>query len=586
MGGAQAGRCVAAWFTGGLCRRDKAQAIGWGTIALSFAAVFAAPALASEIEPGRIHRQYEKSLDLPRTGKIELPTLQRQAPPANASQIRFVLKGVDIDGNSALGDEALSAPFASLIGQQVSLAQMYEASNEIAAIYWRGGYALSYAYVPAQEVKSGVVRVRVIEGYIGEVTFEESRTFHSKLWTGFVRRLMASKPLKTKDLERYLLLANDLAGVDVTARYETMDVDPESTRLVLTVDRQMINASLGVNNRGSEAIGPYRVQLGAAVNGLFGAEQRIAFLGVRVPDGEELAYLAGKFELPLTSDGLTMSVDAARVHGKVGEWPSLFDYEIDGWVGHLMFSYPITRSQDENLYATAGVTYKNLPTSVFGFENTRDIMTLLTLGATYETRDRWGASLQATGALYIGFDVLDSTASSDPGSSRPGASGQFFRLEGTVSRLQRLERWPWLQLYTEVSAQIADGSLLLSEQCGYGGGRIGRAFDPFELAGDHCLMGLAEARYDLPVERWVNSWWLNSAQAYGAFDFGFVLNSGDLLPGQKRNEGAASFGLGLRMRGMEHVSGTLEVAQPIGHGVEFDDDKKQPRVFFGLAVDY
>jgi hemolysin activation/secretion protein len=46
--------------------------------------------------------------------------------------------------------------------------------------------------------------------------------------------------------------------------------------------------------------------------------------------------------------------------------------------------------------------------------------------------------------------------------------------------------------------QYAFTPLLVPEQCGFGGRTFGRAFDPSELLGDHCLMGTAELRYDLP----------------------------------------------------------------------------------------
>jgi hemolysin activation/secretion protein len=185
--------------------------------------------------------------------------------------------------------------------------------------------------------------------------------------------------------------------------------------------------------------------------------------------------------------------------------------------------------------------------------------------------------------LRVGLDVFDATQSDDPDASRLGASGEFLKLEASVSRLQPLTRWPWLQLYGEVSGQVADGSLLVSEQCGYGGGHIGRAFDPFEIAGDHCVMGLAELRYDVDID---GEWWINSAQVYALADAGYVIKSGDLLPGENRSDAGSSLGLGVRYRALDHVSGLVEVVQPIGLGVAYEGGDQKARVFFGLSVDY
>ena len=594
MGGARPCRGFAAWFDGDLVRRTvlprRTSATLLGVVALSLA--FSLPATAqtpsNEGAGGRIERQYEDAPKAPRpTTTITVPTLDRQGPPPNAEAIRFKLSGVEVEGNTVLSDEAVMRPFQPLIGQEVSLAQMFAASNEVTRMYVQAGYALSLAFVPAQEVKNGVVRIRVIEGYIADVEFQDQRTFHSKLWGGFARRLMASRPLRTADLERYLLLANDLAGVEVRSVFERMDGDPGATRLVMMIERKIIDAGIEANNRGSKAIGPYRVQIDAALNNLIGAEERLALFGVRVPDGEELAYLAWRFDIPLTSDGLNFGFDIARSHSKVGT-PALvaIDYQTDGWTGSFAFTYPWIRSRSENLYFAAGVGYKDLVADIIATEFTHDTMTMIVLGVDYDTHDRWGGLLQAAATLHIGLDVFDATQSNDPKASRPGASGEFLRLEGTVSRLQALRRWPWLQIYGEIAAQIADGSLLVSEQCGYGGGHIGRAYDPYEIAGDHCIKGLTELRYDLPINGWGDKWALNMAQFYGLADFGYVLKSGDLLPGENRDDVGASVGLGMRVRALDHVSGLVEVVQPIGLGVSFEDGEKNARVFFGLSVDY
>ncbi len=586
MGGARSGRCSAAWSKCDFARR-KTHAALLGVAALSLAAIAPIGASAQgSVQPGTVERQYENAPKAPRPSpNVTVPSLEMQGPPSNAESVRFVLKSVDIDGNSVLSDEVLARPFAPLIGQDVSLAQMFQAANEITRMYVKAGYALSLAFVPAQEVKGGQVRVRVVEGYIGEVEFQDERTFHSKLWNGFAERLQASRPLKTADLERYLLLANDLAGVEVKSVFERMDGDPGATRLVMMIERKLVDAGIEANNRGSKAIGPVRVQVNAALNGALGAEERIGIFGVRVPDGEELAYLAGRFDLPLTSDGLSMGFDISRSHSKVGT-PTLvsIDFQTDGWTGNLAFTYPWIRSRAENLYASFGINYKDLTSDIIGTENTHDTMTVIVGGVDYDTADRWGGLLQATATLHVGLDAFDATQSNDPRSSRLGASGEFIRLEGTVSRLQSFKSY--LHLFTELDAQVADGSLLVSEQCGYGGGSIGRAFDPYEIAGDHCIKGLAELRYDLPLSNWGVGWMLSAAQVYGLADFGYVLKSGDLISGEKRSEAGASVGLGMRVKALDYVSGLVEVAHPIGHGVELQNNSREPRVFFGVSVDY
>ncbi|MEQ1865658.1 MAG: POTRA domain-containing protein [Micropepsaceae bacterium] len=593
MGGARSGRIAAVWqtcdFVKRLVRGRKVRAaiLGIAVLSLSAAATLEANAQSS-VQPGTTQREFEKGPKAPRPSKtVTVPSLDTQAAPSDAENVKFVLKSIDIDGNTVLGDEALARPFTSMIGQNVSLAQIYAGANEITRMYANAGYALSLAFVPAQEVKDGNVRIRVVEGYIGEVEFQDERSFHSKLWSGFASRLKASRPLKTADLERYLLLANDLAGIQVKSVFERMEGDPGATKLVMMIERKLFDVGIEVNNRGSKAIGPVRVQGKLAVNGGLGAEERFSIFGVRVPDGEELSYLAWRFDVPLSSDGLAFGFDIARSHSKVGTDPfSSINFQTDGWTGNAGFTYPVIRSRSHNLYASLSVDYKDLTSEVGdpAVTNSHDTMTVIVAGVDYDTHDRWGGLLQAAATLHVGLDVFDATQSDDPFSSRDGASGEFLRLEGTASRLQSFR--PWLHLYTQIDAQIADGALLVSEQCGYGGSSIGRGFDAFELAGDHCLKGLAELRYDVPLGRIGMARLLDSAQVYGLADFGLVFKSGDLTPGEERSQGAASLGLGMRMRALDYLSGLVEVDQPLGEGIALDGKSTDPRFYFGLSLDY
>ena len=43
-----------------------------------------------------------------------------------------------------------------------------------------------------------------------------------------------------------------------------MEGDPGATKLVMMIERKLVDAGIEVNNRGSEAIGPVRVQVQAA----------------------------------------------------------------------------------------------------------------------------------------------------------------------------------------------------------------------------------------------------------------------------------------------------------------------------------
>lgn len=556
----------------------------WGVAALAGAGpAFAQP---STVQPGVIEREYDEAAPPRPSDRVSIPSVDAPRAFDDAQSVRFFLRRVEIDGNTVIGDAELMGAFEPLLGSEVSIGQIFAAAESITRTYDAAGYALSMAYVPAQEVAGGVVVVRVVEGYVADVAINDERTSRSGRWDDYAEKLKESRPLRTADLERYLLLASDLAGVKITNVFERMgNGQPGAMRLVMNIQRKTFGAHAEVNNRGSKAIGPVREFLNLDLMGLLGEEERLSVFGVGALAGRELVYAGARIDIPLGSEGWIIAIEAARSETDPGT-PALtaIEYEGEGWTGSANLTWAAIRSLKENLYLSAGVFYKNLKSRMLSAANSHDRITAVGLSADFDSRDAWGGLWRAVATLFIGVDLLDATQDGDPLASRAGASGRFARIEGSVSRLQSIS--PYASFYAEVAGQAADGPLLVSEQCGYGGGYIGRAFDPFEITGDHCVKGRAEFRFDFPLRSGALRAVIDNVQFYVLGDFGVMIKAGTLLPGENRVETAESVGLGVRFRADRYFSGFAEVVHPIGRGIAFEGGAKEARFFFGIAADY
>lgn len=546
---------------------------------------FSAHAQPANVQPGVVEREYQDKAP-PHASNVTIPSVESPRTWDDSQSVRFVLTAVNIEGNAVIDDAKLSAPFHDLIGKEVSIGQIFSATEQITRMYDAAGYALSLAYVPAQEVKGGVVLVRVVEGYIGDVAIHDGDGPPKERWTAYADRLKASRPLKTEALERYLLLVSDQAGVKATNFFERLpNADPGAMRLVMNIDRKRVDVHAEVNNRGSEAIGPIREYVNLGFNDTLGFDERISAFGVGALEDQELLYLGGRLDLPVSSEGTLLSFEAAHSATKPGTATlAALDFQGSGWTGSITATHALIRSIKDNLYLSFGLAYKNLKSRLSGVDNTHDIMTVVSAGADYDGRDRWGGLWHAVANVLVGLDVFDATRKSDPLGSRLGASGQFAKLEASISTLESISQT--VSVYAELSGQVADGPLLVSEQCGYGGGSIGRAFDPFELTGDHCVKGRAELRFDMPVRGRIIGDILDSAQFYILADFGVMRKSGLLLPTEVRTDTAESAGLGFRFKTTNFLSGFVEVARPFDHGIAASGGARDTRVFFGISADY
>lgn len=535
------------------------------------------------VQPGVIEREHNEGRPPKPTADISIPSVDAPRAWEDAQSIRFVLNRVEIDGNMAIGDAELMVAFESLIGREVSVGEIFAAAETVTRMYGDAGYALSMAYVPAQEVRDGIIVVRVVEGYITEVSFRDSQELRDDRWAEYAERLQASRPLKTQVLEQTLLLASDLAGVKVKNVFERIpDAPPGAMRLVMNINRKQIDAHAEVNNRGSSAIGPIREFLNLNLNGMLGNEEQLSVFGVGALDGVELSYFGARITIPLNSYGTTLNIEASRSETDPGT-PALsaVDYKGEGWTGSIGITHTYIRSLRENLYGSLGVAYKNLKSRLLATDNSHDKITAIAAGLDYDSRSSWGGLWRAVATLFVG---VDGTEKNDPLSSRAGASAKFARLEASVSHLVPIT--PYASFYAELNGQVASGPLLVSEQCGYGGGHIGRAFDPFEITGDHCIKGRAEFRFDIPIRSEGLRSIVDGVQFYMLADFGVMVKAGTLLPLEERTESAESVGLGMRVRANEYLTGYAEVVRPLGRGVALENGSREARFFFGISADY
>ena len=108
---------------------------------------------------------------------LELPrkqTLDLNLPDAPSSAVKtdgptLQVSSFLLSGNTAIADHELLALLVNLQGREVSLGELQVGANRITRLYRERGYPLARAYLPAQEIDAGIVKIAVLEGQYGEV---------------------------------------------------------------------------------------------------------------------------------------------------------------------------------------------------------------------------------------------------------------------------------------------------------------------------------------------------------------------------------------------------------------------------------
>ena len=537
-----------------------------------------AQSVPSSVAPGAIERGLLPQRPEFRDGQISVPPPHDSAAPDNAASIHFVLKAVTIDGATALPADTLATTYDRLIGRSISLADLYDVANAITALYAKAGYAISFGVVPAQTIgPDGRATISVVEGYVAEIRVNGARPRLERVIRGYASRITGSRPLKTADLERYLLLANELSGTTVKSVFTRVEHGARgATRLDLNVGFTPAQATAEVDNRGSRALGPWRAIADVTLNSPLGLGDSLALRGLGSLGNRSLHYGAADWSVPVDHNGTSFNLSVSG-SGSLPGTPQLssIDFAGTGWIVGAGLDHVLLLTRTERLSVSVTGTGKWLDTTVASEPNSRDRIYIIDSAVTYDRRDGSGVT---SGVLRLtkGLDLFGATTSTSPLRSRASGSGVYSTLQVSLGRLQNLGG-PF-QLNVAAYGQVASRGLLASEQCGYGGANFGRAFDDYEIAGDHCLMGSAELRYS---PAWGAADGI-AVQFYASGDAGVVSQTGALLPGEARSAAAQSIGAGLRLSLPAKFAASLEFDQPLSRNVS-QENNRSGRVFFSLT---
>lgn len=532
------------------------------------------------VQPGAIEAQFKQEIA---PGVTMAPTVIspfEPEQPANASDIEFQLTEIVLEGAATLSEAALRSTFADKIGATVKLSEIFDIARAMTRQYAEAGYPLSLAYVPIQEIEGGSVRIKIIEGFIGDIAVAGGSSKVEKRLLALGDKITSERPLSQKSLERYLLLANKLPGVKVTGVLERGAAPDTGVKMTLQVSQKRFSVAGGVNNRASRAVGREQFNARLSVNDLLTGADNFRFMAVQSFNLDELSYFAAGYSTVLNAEGLTLDLSATRSEAAPGV-PLLrnLGFETMGWTAGAGLSYPLILKRESQLTVSAGFTWKEFQSAFGVTPNTLDVLWTSQFGAFYKFKDKWKGSNAAGVKLVRGWDIFDATEAGSPLASRQGAGAEFLAVVADFGRTQKLT--DVIDFSLSAKGQVANNPLLSSEQCGFGGGGFGRGYDPFEIAGDECVVGIAELRASPAFLQRGKL----KVQPFVSIDAGAVWQNGPLAAGEARSASLYSLGAGARFKLTKYVSASLEVGVPL-KGVVAQEGDDDPRFFFSIEARY
>lgn len=471
-------------------------------VALAALPMFAAATVQAQAVPdaGRLledSRQTQRPLQPP---SATPPVLQAPARPTVQlpEGATVQVKSFRITGAVTYPADRLAELVRPWVGRSLDLKGLNEAAGALTRHYQSAGHVLSYAYLPAQKVEGGVIEIAVLEGKVDAVqvvTAQEVR-LRDEVVQAHTDGLTKAQPVLQADVERKLLLLNDIPGVVARAAFTPGASTGTADVVVSVAEEEPLGVRVELDNHGSRSTGEFRAGLGLQVRNVSGLGDSTQ-LQARVSNGGGLVSGSIATQLPIGGDGFKVGANLSRLTYFLGG-----NFEALGAVGvanvmGIDASYPAIRRADANLTLKAAVEHQRLNDEKLELigQGLRKQNDTYVLSANGDLRDGLGgggvtavsASLTTGDLAFIDrAQVAAGILALDTDRVYRKASLQLARQQALFGRFSLYGRW---------LMQYSGGNLDSSEKLGLAGPAAVRAYAPGEASVDHGRLWSLELRY-------------------------------------------------------------------------------------------
>lgn len=501
---------------------------------------------------------------------------QKQQRTRTENAVSVPVSRIDVVGNTHLPESTLRALVAPEEGKNLTLDDLDDLADRISEVYHERGYPLDTAYVVAQTVQAGVVRIEVVEARYGQIVLQNHSEVADHVLNATLSPLRPGKPVSSFGLQRSLLLTSDIPGARINTTDQPGAQTGTSDLVVDVTSAPRYTGMLGLDDYGNRYTDRVRLSGAFAVNGLLHQGDVLSFSGVTSGAGMNYGTLSYKYLLTGQGTVLGAAITDLDYHLRNGLSP--LHAHGRAQLQSLNLSQSFIRNMAGNLYGQIEFDHKRLRDDIdlVGIQTHRHINTWVATLAG-DQRDVTGVTnfnISGTyGRLYFNnlqsefFDLLG-----------PRTAGSFTRFDYSVSRLQQLDQIN--ALYFGFSGQKANKNLDTSEQFYLGGPSTVRGYDVAAVSGAQGTLATIEYRRDFTLAMLPGAWQASVFADSGrvqAYKTTFLLGTNSAR--------LSSVGLGLHWVAMHDWVLSASVAKAIGNRPQLVGPYYSPAARFWFQVE-
>lgn len=484
----------------------------------------------------------------------------------------------EINGNQVIPEEEIDRVLQPYLFRSISFIELLEAQQAITNLYINSGYLTSGAFIPPQTIVNRTIKVEIIEGRIEEIKI----TGLNRLRSEYIRNRLAiaSQPPLNQDklLNALQLLQLNPLIKNISAEL-SKGINPGGSFLEIEIEEaDTLALELNLDNQQTPSIGSLRRQVTIRENNLLGFGDRFNVSYVNTDGSDSLKELS--YILPVGAYDSTIRLAHSRTNSKIitASFEKL-DLESKNRFYEFTYQQPLFQTPTKDLSLGLTFTQQKLRTSLMdiGFPSLsrgsdRDGITqisALRLFQEYNNRSE-NHVFAVRNQLSLGIDAFDATINFNN-----SPDSKFLVWRGQAQYLKKLT--PKTRIFLRSDLQLADRSVVASEQFSAGGVLSVRGYNEDEILGDNGFFFSAE----LINTVWEIPEWDLSLELNPFFDFGRIWNSDSLLI---ETNTVSSIGVGLGLFLGDKLTARVDWGFPLIDDNLSGDSLQDKGVHFSLNV--
>ncbi len=442
----------------------------------------------------------KKPLDIPSTDE---PIPSQEIPKIPGT---FTFESFEFVGGTVFSEAKLQEITGEFVGKPITFAQLLQAANKVTQLYVQEGYITSGAYIPEQQLESGVLKIQIVESSVEQINVNVTR---GRLNQNYIRDRVkrgTKTPLNINSLQEALqLLQLDPLIDSINAELASGTRTGTNILDIRVNGAETFNIEAVLNNNRNPSVGSFQRGVEISEANLLGLGDGLSFAYFNTDGSDEFEV---DYTLPINARNGTLGFRFRNIDSQIVEEPfDILDIEVTSRDFDFTYRQPvIQRASAESIQELALSLTASRRESEASLLGASDILivsgadsdgelrlSIIRLAQEWQQRSR-KQFFAARSQFSIGVDAFDATINNED-----EADGEFFAWRGQLIWFRLLETPKnnssvGTSLLIKSDLQLATSSLVSLENFGLGGQESVRGYRQDVLLSDSGIFASAELR--------------------------------------------------------------------------------------------